>query len=86
MFYTQYVPSKNNPADGPSRGIYPHPRSLLPPVELPTQLQALVVDYDIPLLNNEHSIRRTSCQQRFCTPDTNHVETQQQATADFEFD
>jgi hypothetical protein len=24
-FYTQYVPSKNNPADSPSRGIYPHP-------------------------------------------------------------
>jgi hypothetical protein len=84
-FYTQYVPSKNNPADGPSRGIYPYPQSLLPPVELPTQLQALIVNYDVPLLDNELCIQRISCQLKSCTQESSHFETQQRATADFEF-
>ena len=31
----RYVPSANNPADGPSRGIFPTDSLLLPPMDLP---------------------------------------------------
>ena len=45
-FHTRYIPSKDNPADDPSRGIY-HPRSLLlPPIAIPHAYRQLVVDFD----------------------------------------
>ena len=46
--YTRYVPSASNPADGPSRGILPSLNKLLPPVELPPELEALVFPFDHP--------------------------------------
>lgn len=44
--YTRYVPSASNPADGPSRGIFPNQDKLLPPIELPPELEPLVFPLD----------------------------------------
>lgn len=52
--YTRYVPSASNPADGPSRGIFPEAQKLLPPIELPPELEPLV----FPLADTNHGIRR----------------------------
>jgi len=41
---TRYVPSKGNPADGPSRGIYPPSRQMLPPVPIPTELRPFIAN------------------------------------------
>lgn len=43
-FHPRYVPSRDNPADGPSRGIFPPSRFLLPPVTLPDALSKFLVD------------------------------------------
>ncbi len=40
----RYVPSIKNPADGPSRGIFPSASLLLPPIPLPSALQPFVID------------------------------------------
>ncbi len=45
-FLTRYVPSKHNPADDPSRGIYGPRNLLLPPIPIPTEFKRLVVDFD----------------------------------------
>ena len=47
-FHTRYVPSKDNPADGPSRGIYPPDALLLPPISLPLELHRFVIDSQLP--------------------------------------
>jgi hypothetical protein len=44
--HTRYVPSKLNPADDPSRGIYPDTRLLLPRIPIPRDLEGFVVDFD----------------------------------------
>lgn len=45
-FHLCYIPSNNNPADGPSRGVFPPARFLLPPIELPGDLPKLLADMD----------------------------------------
>ena len=52
--YTQYVPSASNPADGPSRGIFPGLDRLLPPVELPQGLESLIAPFN----HSNHGIHR----------------------------
>ena len=52
--YTRYVLSASNPADGPSRGVFPGSSKLLPPVELPSELQPFICPHD----HNEHGFRR----------------------------
>jgi hypothetical protein len=47
-FHTAYVSSCTNPADDPSRGIYPPLSSLLPPVPLPPCLDRFVIDSQEP--------------------------------------
>jgi hypothetical protein len=42
--HSRYVPSKKNPADGPSRGIYASESLLLPPITIPTFLKPFVID------------------------------------------
>ncbi|KAJ2911289.1 hypothetical protein MD484_g9125, partial [Candolleomyces efflorescens] len=42
--HCSYVPSAKNPADGPSRGIFPPTSLLLPPVHLPDALKPFIVD------------------------------------------
>lgn len=54
MVYTKYVQSASNPADGPSRGIFPDASKLLPPIDLPNELLPLV----LPLDHNRHGIQR----------------------------
>jgi len=52
-FLTRYVPSALNPADKPSRGIYPPRTLLLPPIPIHPSLRNLIVDFDAPLHANE---------------------------------
>ena len=52
--HTQYVRSTSNPADGPSRGIFPSPSKLLPPIDLPPELKPFI----LPLDHTNHGIQR----------------------------
>ena len=44
--HTRYVPSQDNPADNPSRGVYPPLTRLLPYIPVPPELRAFVTDFD----------------------------------------
>lgn len=44
--HTRYVQSADNPADGPSRGVYPPIEHLLPPIALPDDLAQFLRDFD----------------------------------------
>ena len=48
IIHTGYVRSAKNPADDPSRGIYPPESLLLPPLDIPTELTAFIVNYNHP--------------------------------------
>jgi hypothetical protein len=48
--HTRYIPSKLNPADNPSRGVYPDTDLLLPRIPIPQDLEEFIVDFDA----NEH--------------------------------
>ena len=56
--HTAYVPSAHNPADRPSRGIYPSHALLLPPVPLPTGLGQFLIDAVEPLTPLELRLHR----------------------------
>jgi hypothetical protein len=45
--FTKYVLSAFNPADGPSRGIFPELQHL-PPIELPPELKSIIFPFDHP--------------------------------------
>lgn len=55
-FHPRYVPNADNPADGPSRGIYPPKSLLLPPVHLPKCLDELIIDSQSPLTPAERKL------------------------------
>lgn len=46
--FAEYVPTDLNPADGPSRGIFPGDHLLLPPVVIPPSLVPFIVDARAP--------------------------------------
>ena len=48
LFHMRYVPSKENPADGPSRGEYYHSSLLLPAITIPMSLRQYIHDFDVP--------------------------------------
>jgi hypothetical protein len=50
---TEYVTSKSNPADKPSRGIYGEKHLLLPPTHIPDEIRHLVIDAMNPLTPTE---------------------------------
>ncbi|KAJ3504587.1 hypothetical protein NLJ89_g7862 [Agrocybe chaxingu] len=56
--FTSYIESAANPADKPSRGIYPSQSLLLPPVTIPDPLRQLVVDADQPFSPTEIKLQR----------------------------
>ena len=45
---TQYVNTSCNPADDPSRGVFPPEHLLLPPITLPLKLRQFVTDFNTP--------------------------------------
>ena len=47
LFITHYVASRENPADGPFRGIYPELTHLIPAISIPKAIQQFIVDFDI---------------------------------------
>lgn len=50
---TEYVTSKSNPADEPSRGIYREKQLLLPPTHIPDEIRHLIIDATNPLTPTE---------------------------------
>ena len=56
VIHSEYVPSIENPADTPSRGIYPPTELLLPRIEIPTDLDRFLADASSPYTPTE--IRR----------------------------
>ena len=54
--HSAYVPSKDNPADPPSRGLYPPVELLLPEIQLPADLSRFIIDATLPYSPTE--IRR----------------------------
>ena len=50
VLITRYVHTSLNPADGPSRGIYPPRHLLLPPINIPIELSPLICNFDSPSL------------------------------------
>jgi hypothetical protein len=56
--HTRYVPSKANPADGPSRGIFPSRGLLLPHIPIPRKLRDFIIDFDAGLNATELRLRR----------------------------
>lgn len=50
---TRYVNTAHNPADNPSRGIYPPEHLLLPPIIIPSELEPFITDFDAPLRPSE---------------------------------
>lgn len=58
-FHTRYVPSKENPADGPSRGEHYQSSLLLPAIVIPSTIRQYVCDFDAPCTPAEsHLIRQ----------------------------
>lgn len=53
-----YVPSKSNPADGPSHAIYPPTNLLLPTVKLPQLLEPFLIDSQLPFTPTELRFHR----------------------------
>ena len=41
--YTKYVPSASNPADGPSQGRFPAFSKILPPIDIPSELEPFII-------------------------------------------
>jgi hypothetical protein len=64
-FHTAYVPSKSNPADGPSRGIFPSPTHLLPSIYLPPCLDRFLVDAQLPYTPTEQRLHREGRYSKF---------------------
>lgn len=55
---TRYVNTTRNPADDPSRGIYPPEHLLLPPIDLPNEIKPYIIDFDAPPHTSEgHTLR-----------------------------
>ena len=52
---TRYVNTSRNPADGPSRGIFPPEHLLLPPISIPEELRTFIVDFNAPLHPRERN-------------------------------
>ena len=46
LFITRYVASRENPADAPSRGLYPPIDHLLPAICIPAALRQYIVNFD----------------------------------------
>jgi hypothetical protein len=57
-FHSIYVTSASNPADGPSRGIYPDQSQLLPAINLPAELDQFLVDSQSPPTPTEQRLLR----------------------------
>ena len=51
--HTRYVPSKQNPADDPSRGVYPPASLLLPKFPIPPELNSLIINFNASTPNLE---------------------------------
>ena len=71
-FHSRYVASRLNPADDPSRGIYPPCSLLLPPIPVPHELQLFLVDYDAELLPGQHTDQNGSFHQPLPKPPRTH--------------
>lgn len=57
--HTRYVPSSDNPADDPSRGVYPDTALLLPNIPIPAELHHLIADFNSEPLSIDSDTRQS---------------------------
>jgi hypothetical protein len=55
---TKYIHTSRNPADDPSRGIFPPKHLLLPPIEIPNEIRPYVLNFDAPSHPSERDTSR----------------------------
>lgn len=79
FFHTRYVPSKENPADSPSRGEYYHSSLLLPAIIIPPSLRQYICDFDAPLTPSESGLIQQG-KTPVPLPRANHMSLQQERT------
>lgn len=77
--HTEYVPSKDNPADGPSRGIYPPQQLLLPRIPIPAPLLPFIVDAADDLTPTELRLQREGAYTRPANKIIDRVRVRQEA-------
>ena len=74
---TKYVNTSFNPADGPSRGVFPPTHLLLPNIQLPDEIKPFIVDFDAPdHLSEETAPRRPSPATKAAIPPSEHLRRQ----------
>lgn len=56
-FFPTYIRSADNPADAPSRGVYPPSHLLLPLIPIPPELSSLIIDATEPFTKAERTER-----------------------------
>ena len=82
ILVTRYINTAQNPADGPSRGIYPSRNLLLPPVELPDNIKPFIVDFDAPLQPAERNTSQSVHAKPILPPTEHHRRHQMNVNAD----
>ena len=83
VLITQYVKSAQNPADGPSRGLYPPRNLLLPQIPIPIELRPFVSDFDVPYHPREKRATQSVAPQPKTTLSTHERLRRKQAEAEF---
>jgi hypothetical protein len=82
--HTCYVTSRLNPADGPSRGIFPPFNLLLPTMVIPNELRNLIADFNAPVLPIEERLRRDNHLPEILTKRTDSRSDRRTAVSEFE--
>ena len=85
-FHTVYVQSKSNPADKPSRGVYPSTKLLLPPIQLPASLKRFLVDSQEQYTPTEQRLCREGRYPKAIAKSINDANNRDQASLQFGFD
>lgn len=74
--HPRYIASAGNPADNPSRGVFPPYSLLLPPISIPEQLRQLIVDFDAPITGSSPPTQWSSALRKNLRPTEYHSQSE----------
>lgn len=77
-FYASYVQSAHNPADGPSRGVYPPSDLRLDPFEIPSALDGILLDTDSQPIDTKHATDKTKSAREHTSTERERLDAAQQ--------